>query len=69
MRLSLRVMPVALGLLFAARGALAQPAAASTAAPRLKRMLLEGRTPAEIFAAWGGEVAAFELTSARCRLY
>jgi hypothetical protein len=40
-----------------------------TATPRLKRMLLEGRTPAEIFASWGAEVAAFERNSARYRLY
>jgi len=40
-----------------------------TATPRLKGMLLEGRTPAEIFAAWDGEVAAFERNSAKYRLY
>lgn len=40
-----------------------------TATPRLKRMLLEGRSPAEIFAAWGGEVAAFERNSGKYRLY
>jgi hypothetical protein len=32
-------------------------------------MLLEGRTPAEIFASWGAEVAAFERNSAKYRLY
>jgi uncharacterized protein YbbC (DUF1343 family) len=31
-----------------------------TATPRLKAMLLAGRTPPEIFAAWQGEVASFE---------
>ena len=39
------------------------------ATPRLKRMLLEGRTPVEVFAAWGDEVAAFERRSAKYRLY
>ena len=39
------------------------------ATPRLKAMLLAGRTPAEIFAAWTGEVEAFRARSAPYRLY
>ncbi len=39
------------------------------ATPRLKAMLQDGRTPAEIFAAWEGEVAAFERRRAPYLLY
>ncbi len=40
-----------------------------TATPRLKEMLLAGRTPNEIFASWDAEVRAFEVRSARYHLY
>lgn len=39
------------------------------ATPRLKRMILDGKTPREIFAAWEPEVRAFERRSAKYRLY
>lgn len=39
------------------------------ATPRLKAMLADGRTPSEIFAAWAGEVAAFERRRAPYLLY
>ena len=39
------------------------------ATPRLKAMLVAGRTPAEIFAAWKGEVERFTARSAPYRLY
>ena len=40
-----------------------------TATPRLKAMLLAGRTPSEIFASWQGEVASFEKRRAPYLLY
>ena len=40
-----------------------------TATPRLKEMLQSGKTPAEIFAAWEGEVDSFRRTSAKYFLY
>lgn len=40
-----------------------------TATPRLKAMLLAGRTPSEIFAAWGPEVATFQQRARRYWLY
>lgn len=40
-----------------------------TATPRLKMMLLAGRAPSEIFAAWQGEVASFEKRRAPYLLY
>ena len=40
-----------------------------TATPRLKAMILAGRTPAEIFASWKSEVAQFSATAARYHLY
>jgi uncharacterized protein YbbC (DUF1343 family) len=40
-----------------------------TATPRLKAMILAGRHPEEIFAAWRTEVDAFAARSARYRLY
>ena len=39
------------------------------ATTRLKTMLVEGRSPAEIFASWRGEVDAFSARSAPYRLY
>lgn len=39
------------------------------ATPRLKAMLQEGRTPADIFASWEAEVAAFRTTSSKYLLY
>jgi uncharacterized protein YbbC (DUF1343 family) len=39
------------------------------ATPRLKAMILAGRSPDEIFAAWRAEVAAFHARSAPYRLY
>jgi uncharacterized protein YbbC (DUF1343 family) len=39
------------------------------ATPRLKQMLEAGRTPAELFAAWEGELAAFRARSDPYRLY
>jgi uncharacterized protein YbbC (DUF1343 family) len=40
-----------------------------TATPRLKSMIVSGRTPAEIFAAWKGEVDAFGAKRAPYLLY
>ncbi len=40
-----------------------------TATPRLKQMLLAGRTPDEIVSSWDSEVRAFEARSAPYRLY
>ncbi len=40
-----------------------------TATPRLKAMLLAGRTPSEIFASWADEVAAFEVRRREYLLY
>ena len=40
-----------------------------TATPRLKSMIVSGRTPADIFAAWRGEVDAFALKRAPYLLY
>jgi len=39
------------------------------ATTRLKSMIVGGKSPAEIFASWGGEVDAFKTRSARYRLY
>lgn len=39
------------------------------ATPRLKSMLQAGRTPAEIFASWTGEVTAFRARADQYRLY
>ncbi|MFP5354750.1 MAG: exo-beta-N-acetylmuramidase NamZ domain-containing protein, partial [Gemmatimonadota bacterium] len=39
------------------------------ATPRLKAMLAEGRTPADIFAAWEAEVAAFRAVREKYLLY
>lgn len=40
-----------------------------TATPRLKSMIVSGRTPAEIFASWQGEVSAFGVKRAPYLLY
>jgi uncharacterized protein YbbC (DUF1343 family) len=39
------------------------------ATPRLKAMITAGRTPAEIYAAWAGEVAEFRAVRAKYLLY
>ena len=39
------------------------------ATPRLKAMILAGKQPAEIFAAWRAEVDAFGARSAKYRIY
>ncbi|MBA4072873.1 MAG: DUF1343 domain-containing protein, partial [Gemmatimonas sp.] len=39
------------------------------ATPRLKTMLVAGRTPSEIFASWADEVAAFDVRRRPYLLY
>lgn len=39
------------------------------ATPRLKALLLDGKSPAEIFASWAGEVETFAATRERYLLY